>query len=89
LRKVDRTADRVIDYEDSPPLDDSFFSRPLAGWPPSKETITIRLDADVLRWFRRRGRGYQTRINRVLRLFVEGQTAGRTRRRPRSRAAAS
>jgi uncharacterized protein (DUF4415 family) len=89
LRTVDRTADRAIDYGDSPALDESFFTRPLADWPPSKETITIRLDADVLGWFRRRGRGYQTRINRVLRLFVEGQTAGRTRRRPRSRPGAS
>jgi uncharacterized protein (DUF4415 family) len=53
----------------------------LADWPPAKQTITIRLDADVVAWFRRRGRGYQTRINRVLRLFVEGQAAGRARRR--------
>jgi uncharacterized protein (DUF4415 family) len=85
LRKVDRTADRAIDYEDNPPLDESFFTRPLADWPPVKETITIRLDADVLAWFRRRGRGYQTRINRVLRLFVQGQATGRARRRQDAR----
>ena len=81
LRRVDATADRAIDYEDSPALDESFFTRPLADWPPAKETITIRLDADVLAWFRHRGRGYQTRINRVLRLFVQGQAAGQNRRR--------
>src|SRR5512136_1702348 len=81
LGRVDRTADRAIDYADSPPLDESFFTRPLADWPPAKQTITIRLDADVLAWFRRRGRGYQTRINRVLRLFVQGQAAGPARRR--------
>ena len=81
LRRVDKTADRAIDYEDSPPLDESFFTRPLADWPPAKETITIRIDADVLAWFRQRGRGYQTRINRVLRLFVQNQATGRTRRR--------
>jgi uncharacterized protein (DUF4415 family) len=85
LRKVDGTAERAIDYEDSPPLDESFFSRPLADWPPAKETITIRLDADVLSWFRRGGRGYQTRINRVLRLFMQAQGAGRARRRLRSK----
>src|SRR5512136_2064694 len=50
-------------------------------WPPGKETITFRLDADVLAWFRRGGRGYQTRINHVLRLFVQGQAAGPARRR--------
>lgn len=79
LGRVDGTADRAIDYEDSPPLDESFFTRPLADWPPAKETITIRLDADVLAWFR--GRGYQTRINRVLRLFVQAQAPGRARSR--------
>jgi uncharacterized protein (DUF4415 family) len=85
LQRVDATADEAIDYEDSPPLDESFFTRPLVDWPPDKKTITIRLDADVLAWFRRRGSGYQTRINRVLRLFVEGQAAGRSQRRPGSR----
>ncbi|HEX7026437.1 MAG TPA: BrnA antitoxin family protein [Gammaproteobacteria bacterium] len=39
--------------------------------PPRKQTITIRLDADVLDWFRRQGRGYQTRINKLLRSYME------------------
>ncbi|HMD15284.1 MAG TPA: BrnA antitoxin family protein [Terriglobales bacterium] len=34
---------------------------------PLKKPITLRLDADVLAWFKKQGRGYQTRINRVLR----------------------
>jgi uncharacterized protein (DUF4415 family) len=34
---------------------------------PIKKPITLRLDADVLGWFQRQGRGYQTRINRALR----------------------
>jgi uncharacterized protein (DUF4415 family) len=41
--------------------------------PQSKEMVTLRLDPDVLAWFRRSGRGYQTRINAVLRAFVEAQ----------------
>jgi uncharacterized protein (DUF4415 family) len=84
-----RSLHSVILGEDSPALDESFFTRPFADWPPSKETITIRLDADVLSWFRRGGRGYQSRINRMLRLFVQAQGNGRTRRRRRSRPAAS
>lgn len=36
-----------------------------------KERITVRLDADMLEWFRRQGRGYQTRINAVLRAYYE------------------
>jgi uncharacterized protein (DUF4415 family) len=39
--------------------------------PGIKEIVTLRLDPDILAWFRRDGRGYQTRINAVLRAFVE------------------
>jgi uncharacterized protein (DUF4415 family) len=37
------------------------------------EPVTLRLDRDVLAWFRRQGRGYQARINAVLRAFVKAQ----------------
>ena len=40
---------------------------------PRKEHINIRIDADVLAWFRQTGRGYQTRMNNVLRAFVESR----------------
>ena len=42
-------------------------------WPQGKEPVTLRLDRDILAWFKLRGRGYQTRINAVLRAFVEAQ----------------
>ncbi|HEY1799953.1 MAG TPA: BrnA antitoxin family protein [Terriglobales bacterium] len=38
---------------------------------PIKKPVTLRLDADVLAWFKKQGRGYQTRINRALRKVVE------------------
>ena len=41
--------------------------------PQAKETMTIRLDADVLEWFRRQGKGYQTRINAILRSYMRSQ----------------
>ncbi len=44
--------------------------------PPGKEPVTLRLDRDVLAWFRGRGRGYQTRINAVLRAFMEARGKG-------------
>lgn len=37
---------------------------------PIKKPVTLRLDADVLAWFKRQGRGYQTRINRALRKLM-------------------
>jgi uncharacterized protein (DUF4415 family) len=54
---VDKLRDEDIDYSDIPELDDEVFAQPLVPWPPKKETITIRVDSDVLRWFRRQGRG--------------------------------
>jgi uncharacterized protein (DUF4415 family) len=41
--------------------------------PPRKQDIHIRRDADVLSWFKGTGKGYQTRINNVLRAFVESR----------------
>ena len=48
-----------------------FLPSDLAGfYKPIKKAITLRLDADVLAWFQRAGRGYQTRINRALRKLM-------------------
>ena len=82
LKKVDRAREERIDYSDIPELDDSVFAQPLVEWPPKKETITMRVDADVLDWFRGQGSGYQTRINRVLRHYME-VTGRRTKQEPR------
>ena len=65
--------DADIDYSDIPPLDKSFFTKATAAWPPVKKQLTIRLDADVLEWLKADGRGYQTRINHILRVVMEGQ----------------
>jgi len=46
----------------------------LAGmYKPVKKPVTLRLDADILAWFQRGGRGYQTRINRALRAMMMGE----------------
>lgn len=44
---------------------------------PRKKPVTLRLDADVLEWFKKQGRGYQTRINQVLREWVIRAEKGR------------
>jgi len=71
--------DREIDYSDIPPLDKEFFTKATVAWPPMKQQLTIRLDADVLAWLKANGRGYQTRINRILRAAMEGQPPTRSR----------
>ena len=49
------------------------WSRAVKGIPPRKRDIHMRIDEDVLDWFRQAGRGYQTRINDVLRAFMESR----------------
>jgi len=54
--------DSEIDYSDIPPLGElEHFYRPV------KEMTTVRIDADVLHWLRSQGKGYQTKINAILR----------------------
>ena len=53
------------------------WTRAVKGLPGGKRDIHIRIDADVLDWFRQTGRGYQTRINSVLRAFMESRRAQR------------
>ena len=72
LARIDRLKDAEIDYSDIPRLDKSFFKKATMAWPPAKKQLTIRLDEDVLDWLKRHGKGYQTRINRILRV-VESQ----------------
>jgi len=70
--------DSDIDYSDIPPLDKTFLKRATVPWPPVKKQLTIRIDADILAWLRAQGKGYQTRINRILRVLMESQpTNGR------------
>ncbi len=86
LKRLDRMTDKDIDYSDIPPLDDAFFKKAtMFAWPPVKRQVTVRLDADVLRWLKASGRGYQTRLNYILRAAMEHQGPRATkRRRPRA-----
>ena len=54
------------------PTDASFWKKAKVILPQPKQTITMRLDADLLKWLRRQ-KGYQTRINAVLRTYMDAQ----------------
>lgn len=58
-----------IDYSDIPPLTDAFWRHAERNpFPrPSKTSTTVRIDSDVLLWLRAQGKGYQSRINAILR----------------------
>ena len=82
LARIDRMKDADIDYSDIPPLDKSFYTKATEAWPPAKQQLTIRLDVDVLEWLKAHGRGYQTRINRILRAAMDSQRPRRSRSTP-------
>ena len=67
--QVGRTGRAAIDFSDIPPLTGSFWKNAVRNpfYRPVKQQLTVRLDADVVAWLRRQGRGYQTRLNQVLR----------------------
>ena len=72
-RKVKAQTDSEIDTLEIPVLDPDFFKAAKLRMPTKKSSITVRLDSDVLNWFRDQGKGYQTRINAVLRTYMEAQ----------------
>ncbi len=67
--------DKEIDTSDIAELGDDFFSRAELRMPP-KKSVTLRLDEDVLEWFKEQGQGYQTRINQLLRLYMQTKQQG-------------
>lgn len=69
--RVDSLSDSDIDYSDIPELDKDFFKSATLVLPEPKTTMTIRLDQQVLEWFKAKGPGYQTRINALLRAYME------------------
>ena len=75
-QRVDAMSDAEIDTSEIPKLDKSFFDNATLRLPEKKHSVTVRLDSDVLEWFRSQGKGYQTRINAVLRLYMDSQKGG-------------
>lgn len=69
-KRLSAMKDKDIDTSDIPELDDDFFRNADIVVPP-KQPVTLRLDADVLMWFKSQGQGYQTRINKLLRSYME------------------
>lgn len=71
LAAVAAMPDRQIDYSDAPYLPDAVWLKAAEKLPEMKTQITLRIDADVIDFFRHSGRRYQTRINAVLRAYVD------------------
>ncbi|HWB95228.1 MAG TPA: BrnA antitoxin family protein [Bryobacteraceae bacterium] len=69
LAQVAARPDSEIDFSEIPSLPESFWENAVCNpfYRPVKQQLTVRLDADVVAWLRRQGKGYQTRLNQVLR----------------------
>jgi len=76
LEAVAAMPDDQIDYSDAPFLPGAVWAKAV-DLPSTKRQITLRIDADVLDFFRNTGRRYQTRINAVLRSYVEAHRKAR------------
>ena len=74
--KTDREIRAAIkaDPNAAPELDEAWFSKAVILAPQAKQLLSLRVDSDVLDWFKGNGKGYQTRINAVLRRYVDAQS---------------
>jgi len=73
LAALARMPDDKIDLTDAPEIREWRGAVVGKFYRPIKRPVTIRVDADVLAWLKRQGRGYQTRINKLLREAMEGK----------------
>ena len=71
LEQLDAIKDKDIDYSDIPEFDDAFLRSVDMKVSPGKKAIALRVDTDVLEWLKSQGKGYQSRINAVLRSYYE------------------
>jgi uncharacterized protein (DUF4415 family) len=69
LKALSALADDEIDTSDIPELPPRAWRNAVRGrfYRPIKQAVSMRLDADVIAWLKKRGKGYQTRVNRILR----------------------
>jgi uncharacterized protein (DUF4415 family) len=78
--RVDNLRDTDIDFSDNPEITPEVFARAVLrkGLKPvvRKTQVTLRIDDDVLTWFRRQGKGYQTHINSLLKAYKEAHQNG-------------
>jgi uncharacterized protein (DUF4415 family) len=73
--RLDTMTDEEIDLSDCPEITPEQFANAVVRRglpaPKNKAQVTLRIDSDVLEWFKSQGRGYQTQINSLLRAYME------------------
>jgi uncharacterized protein (DUF4415 family) len=78
-KRVDALKDADIDLSDVPEVPPQMFARAIVRRGlkpvPRKAQVTLRVDSDVLAWFRKQGQGYQTKINALLKAYMDAHKA--------------
>ncbi len=72
-QRLRRMADSDIDFAEIPELNKTFWDNAEVGIIANKRLLSLRLDADIIDWFKGQGPRYQTRINAVLRAYMLSQ----------------
>jgi uncharacterized protein (DUF4415 family) len=84
--RLDAMQDEEIDYSDIPAVTPEMFAKAMVRRglkPRTKSQLTLRLDSDVIDWFKQQGRGWQTQMNALLRAYMEERQAQvRSRQQP-------
>ena len=71
LKKIAAIKDSDLDYSDIPELDAKFWKKAKLARPENKKSISLRVDSDVLTFFKKQGKGYQSLMNAVLKTYSQ------------------
>lgn len=63
----------AVSDPENPAMEAGDWAEAVVGLPPDKVPVNARFDSDVVAWFKAQGRGYQTRMNAVLRRYMDAQ----------------
>jgi uncharacterized protein (DUF4415 family) len=83
--RVKAMRDEDIDMTDEPVMTPEMWAHAVPLRELTKTSVTLRLDTDILEWFKAQGPRYQTRINATLRRIVDGAKTVQTSKKPRVR----
>ena len=73
LNEIKNLPDSSINYSEIPELDNTFWEKATVQLPIKKKAISLRIDEDILDWYKSVGSGYQTLMNTVLKSYCEYQ----------------
>lgn len=69
LKALAERPEEEIDFSEIPPLNDDFWAKAVRNpfYKPVKVSVSVRIDSDIMAWLKNQGKGYQTRLNAILR----------------------